>query len=407
MTAKRMWMRILIAAMIVTLAALPGLLAEQEKGPTLAVQRVVVSDGVELHYVEQGTGVPVVFVHGSLGDGGYWNDQVRAFAASGYRAIAYSRRYNPPNTNQARPGYSAAVDADDLAALIVKLHLGEVHVVGHSYGALAALFLAVRHPEVVRTLVLAEAPAVSLLAHLSGERATIGKTTFDDIQERMVKPMKLAFAKSDREAGLRAFLGYVLDDPQAWDKMPEAARQGMLAHAHEWDVMMTGGELFPELDPGKVQKITAPALLLSGENSYRFLKLIDDELERLLPHGRRIILHGASHKMWYEQPEACRKAVLDFWRDIKTLTRTESQPGVAHVTDLLVARIYVPSMAQCNSKVFFPDDPGLAPQFNDCPRQAETTRRTLHSVAKLCSECVKVWDEQEEHPGALAAACSR
>jgi pimeloyl-ACP methyl ester carboxylesterase len=408
MTAKRMWMRILIAAVVLTVGVLPALiLAQEKKEETLAVQKVVVSDGVELHYVEQGTGVPVVFVHGSLGDGGYWNDQVRAFAASGYRAIAYSRRYNPPNTNQARPGYSAVVDADDLAALIAKLQLGKVHVVGHSYGAFTALFLAVRHPEVVRTLVLAEAPAVSLLAHLSGERVAIGKTTFDDIQERMVKPMKLAFAKGDREAGLRAFLGYVLDDPQAWDKMPEAARQGMLAHAHEWDVMMTSGELFPELDPEKVRKITAPALLLSGENSYHFLRLIDDELERLLPHGLRIILHGASHRMWYEQPEACRKAVLDFWRDIKTLTGTESQPGVTHVTDLLVGRIYVPSMAQWDSKVFFPDDPRLTPQFNDCPRQAETTRRTIHSIVKLCPKCAKAWDEQGEHPEALAAACSR
>jgi len=53
-----------------------------------AIRRVVVSGGIELHYVERGTGVPVVFVHGSLSDGGYWNDQLGPFAASGYRANA-------------------------------------------------------------------------------------------------------------------------------------------------------------------------------------------------------------------------------------------------------------------------------------------------------------------------------
>src|SRR5262249_7957491 len=152
---------------------------------------------------------------------------------------AYSRRYNPPNTNKARPGYSAVVDADDLAAFITKLHLGKVHVIGHSYGAFTALFLAVRHPELVRTMVLAEPPAVSLLAHLSGDRAEIGRTTFADIQERMVKPMKMAFANGDSVAGVRAFICYVLNDPQAWDKLPEASRQDMLGHAQEWDVMMT------------------------------------------------------------------------------------------------------------------------------------------------------------------------
>jgi len=53
------------------------------------------------------------------------------------------------------------------------------------------------------------------------------------------------------------------------------------------------------------------------------------------------------------------------------------------------------TMAQCNSIVFFPDDPGQPPQFNDCPRQAQTTRRTVHSVMRLCSTCAKVWDEQD------------
>jgi pimeloyl-ACP methyl ester carboxylesterase len=318
----------IICGALLTLATLLLPSAAQPKDESLSIRKVTVSDGVELHYVERGTGVPVVFIHGSLSDGGFWNDQVGAFAASGYRAVAYSRRYNPPNTNKARPGYSASVDADDLAALIGKLHLERVHLVGHSYGALAALFLAVKHPELVRTLVLAEAPAVSLLAHLSSDRSEVGKETFADIQQRMVKPMEAAFQKGDKEAGLRAFMAYVFDDPQAWDKMSEAARQDTLNHAHEWDIMMTTGSLFPELDPEAVRRITAPALLLSGENSYSFLKLIDQELERLLPHGRRIILRGATHRMWFEQPEVCRKTVLDFWRAQERGARLISGPQV-------------------------------------------------------------------------------
>jgi len=57
-------------------------------------------------------------------------------------------------------------------------------------------------------------------------------------------------------------------------------------------------------------------LLLSGEKSYPFLKLIDEALERLLPEKRckRIVLRGATHRMWFEQPRVCRKAVFDFWR---------------------------------------------------------------------------------------------
>lgn len=54
-------------------------------------------------------------------------------------------------------------------------------------------------------------------------------------------------------------------------------------------------------------------------------------------------------------------------------------------------------MAQCDSKVFFPDDSGQAPQFSDCPRQAVTARRATHSVVRLCAKCAEIWDEQASH----------
>jgi hypothetical protein len=71
----------------------------------------------------------------------------------------------------------------------------------------------------------------------------------------------------------------------------------------------------------------SPALLLSGEKSYPFLGLVDEELERLLPAGRRIVLCGATHRMWYEQPAACRQAVLDFLRASEA--RRTAAPGAA------------------------------------------------------------------------------
>jgi non-heme chloroperoxidase len=298
------------ACVAVMVAAMSAGAHRLEAPPSL--KAVTVADRIVLHYVERGTGEPVVFVHGSLSDWSYWNDEVAAFSAT-HRVVAYSRRYNVPNTNPIRPGYSALVDAEDLAGLITQLHLGRVHVIGHSYGALTALFLAVKHQELVRTLVLAEAPAVSLLAHLPGDQAALGKTTLADINTRMVAPMKAAFREGDREAGIRAFMAYVFNDPQAWDEMSPAARQGTLENAREWDATLVSGELFPALDPRSVQRIEAPALLLSGGKSYPFLALIDGELDRLLPRAHRVILSGATHQMWLQQPDECRKAVQQFW----------------------------------------------------------------------------------------------
>jgi len=69
-----------------------------------------------------------------------------------------------------------------------------------------------------------------------------------------------------------------------------------------------------------------------------------------------------------------------------------------------VPELIVRGMLQCDSKVFFPDDPAQAPQFSDCPRQAKTVRRTIHSIVRLCARCAEVWDEQERQVSGTDAA---
>jgi pimeloyl-ACP methyl ester carboxylesterase len=183
-------LRVLILAAVLAMVGSSSLAERNSTEPQ--VHAASIGHGITLHYVEEGVGVPVIFVHGSLSDGGYWADQIGLFAKQ-YRALAYSRRYNYPNTNPARRAYSAVVDSDDLAAFIHTLHLGKVVVIGHSHGALSGLFLAVRHPELVRALVPAEPPAVSLLADVHGDERERGKEMFDDIRHRMVRPMQQAF----------------------------------------------------------------------------------------------------------------------------------------------------------------------------------------------------------------------
>jgi pimeloyl-ACP methyl ester carboxylesterase len=301
--------RIVTVTIVLALLSAHGGAVPNADAPIL--QTANIGHGLALHYVEQGTGTPLIFVHGSLSDGGYWADQVGPFAKH-YRAIAYSRRYNYPNVNPVRRGYSAVVDAEDLAAFIHTLHLGKVVVIGHSYGALTALFLAAKHPELVRALVLAEPPAISLLMHLPSDEAKTGKAMFEDIQRKMVAPMQQAFRKGDHDTGIAAFMDYVFNDPHAWDKMPESAREDTLRDAHEWDVMMTTGILFPNIEPPTIRRITAPVLLLSGAKSYQFLGLITEELARLLPNRETIVLPDAGHQMWYQAPDVCRRDVETF-----------------------------------------------------------------------------------------------
>jgi non-heme chloroperoxidase len=271
-----------------------------------------IGGGIKLHYAEMGRGVPVIFVHGSISDYGYWKDEVEAFS-SHYRAIAYSRRYNYPNVNPPRNGYSAITDADDLAAFIRKLHLGKVFIVGHSYGALTALFLAARHPELVRSMVLAEPPAVSLLRDLPPSEAAAGNAYYADIERHMVAPMKRDFGKDATAAGVADFIDYVYANPAYWTKMSADDKQATLRDAGEWKVMMTTGTLFPVISPQTIRGISTPALLMTGSKTYAFLKPIVRELARLLPHSQTLVVDGAGHQMWFQQPALCRRAAERFF----------------------------------------------------------------------------------------------
>jgi pimeloyl-ACP methyl ester carboxylesterase len=263
----------------------------------------------ELYYVTEAIGAPVIFVHGSLSDFSYWQDQLGPFAER-YRVFALSRRYSWPNQNPPRKGYSAVMDAADLAGFIEGLDLAPAHVVGHSYGAFAALFLAARHPALVRTLTLAEPPAMSLLAHVPSAGASQGMAMLKDVQLHLVAPMRAAYKKGDREGAVRTFIDYVRG-PGTWAAFSDADKAATMKDAHEWDVIFAGGELFPEIRPAEVASIAAPTLILSGGKSYPFLGLIDQALVALLPRARHIVFPDATHQMWLQEPVRCRQAVFD------------------------------------------------------------------------------------------------
>jgi pimeloyl-ACP methyl ester carboxylesterase len=148
----------------------------------------VLINAVELHYVEQGKGEPVIFLHGGSGDYRAWEPQLKAFSPN-YHVISYSRRYSYPNQNPVlAKNHSAYVEADDLAALINKLKLGRVHLVGVSYGAFTALALALKRPELVRSLVLAEPPVHQLIRDTPS-----GEAVYQEFMANVWKPAAEAF----------------------------------------------------------------------------------------------------------------------------------------------------------------------------------------------------------------------
>lgn len=85
---------------------------------------------IELHYEDQGSGRPVVLIHGYPLDGRSWEKQTAALLDAGHRVITYDRRGFGRSTH-ASSGYDYDTFADDLATLVDGLDLRDaVHLGG-------------------------------------------------------------------------------------------------------------------------------------------------------------------------------------------------------------------------------------------------------------------------------------
>ncbi len=127
--------------------------AERENPPK---GRFITVKGVRLHYVDQGSGTPLVLLHGN-------GSMIQDFQSSGlidlaakkYRVIAFDR---PGYGHSERPRstiWTPDAQADLINAALLKIGVSSAIVLGHSWGTLVAVALALKYPESVQSLILA------------------------------------------------------------------------------------------------------------------------------------------------------------------------------------------------------------------------------------------------------------
>jgi pimeloyl-ACP methyl ester carboxylesterase len=276
-------------------------------------------NGAVLAYRERGDGEPVVFVHGSASDLRSWDQQLPVIGAS-YRAIAYSRRYARPN-EEIVPGADDQMlpHVDDLCTLLGALHAAPAHLVGHSWGAFISLLTAIRHPHLVRSLVLAEPPVLSLFMRVPPRPAELVRLfvrrprTARAILSFSVKtalPAMKAFRRGDDELALRTFgSGYL--GKEGYERLSVVRKQQLRENANTLRAQLLGAG-FPPLSEDDVRRVTTRTLLMTGERSPAFPLVLTKRLEQLLPNAEHAVIPNASHAMTEQNAPAVNEAILDF-----------------------------------------------------------------------------------------------
>ncbi len=263
----------------------------------------VAANGLSFAYVEEGAGPPVVLVHGSVSDYRQWSKQIKPLARH-YRVIAYSRRYHWPNA-QPRTNVDASheIQVEDLAAIIKALKPGPAHIVGHSFGGAVALHLAVRYPELVRTLVLAEPGVVSIMGN-TPEGNVVASNKGPSHRERMNE----AFKRGDPEQTVRTYAAVVA--PGVFEKVSREERQMLLENVPAFQLDFTSRRL--PFTCEVAGQITAPALVLAGDQGDPFLQRVAEKTAVCLKNARFVSISKATHWIPHDQPQKFNQVLLDF-----------------------------------------------------------------------------------------------
>jgi pimeloyl-ACP methyl ester carboxylesterase len=266
-------------------------------------------NGVGLYYELNGSGDPLVLVHGSWADHHSWDPVVGSLADS-FRVLTYDRR---GHSRSERPDGQGSVfeDADDLAGLIEELDLSPAHVAGNSFGAAVALRAAVRHPRVYRSLIAHEPPLFPLLA------GTELGPALADVQRRVGAVVTL-LERPDNEAAARLFADTTAFGPEAWDSQLTPQMR---------DVFITNAPTFLDecRDPDALQMdldalagFDKPALLTSRAESAPFFGPVVDIVASRIPEASRITIEGADHVPHISMPNRYVELITSFTNTERT-----------------------------------------------------------------------------------------
>lgn len=221
---------------------------------------------VELHYVEMGTGFPLILLHGNGEDSTYFEHQMPAFAAH-FRVIALDTRGHGKSP-RGEGEFSIRRFAEDLRDFMDAHSISQAHILGFSDGANIALEFSLRWPERIGKLILN-----------GGNLRPWGVKFFVQLPVVLGYGLARFISRFDKKAVAKAeLLGLMVNEPKL--------RPADLSHFH------------------------IPTLVIAGKNDM-IRESHTREIHRAIAGSKLAILPG-DHFVAHGNPDAFNRAALDF-----------------------------------------------------------------------------------------------
>jgi 3-oxoadipate enol-lactonase len=262
-------------------------------------------NGTRIYYEDEGSGHPLVLIHGWPLSERMWDDQARVLKEY-YRVIRYDRRGFGQSPGTPWNESSSEHDPADLEALLHYLKVPSAYLVGHSAGGSVVTQFALDHPEQVDALILSSSALGGFVLPETGPFSTL-----DSLRPFIQSVGMPAF----RRAWLALPMNHIPDDkPEV-----EARLAAIGAQYTAIDVLQ------PTPAPAskrvaaiwRVHTIKAPTLVIVGANDEPFFQISADALAFEIPGAHKVVVRGGAHMVNMIEPELYTAEVLRFLKNVE------------------------------------------------------------------------------------------
>lgn len=292
----------LLAASILSLLGCASVRPFDEVRKTVPEDRFLEIGGQLVHIEQAGRGEPVILLHGFGASTYSWRNVMPALAA-GFRVIAID--LNGFGYTQ-RPRTFESYTREGQAALVLRvmdaLGLDSVHLMGHSYGGGLSLFIASRHPQRVRSLVLVDSSAPTYANDRRSRAASVKPLLGLYLRSFVLRPNTV------RRALEHSFHDDSLVTPELVQEYYERLRvEGVVDAYHGLTAPVRTAS-----EPVVLEEIRMPALVVWGAEDLLISAEAGRRAAERMPNAEFALMKGVGHVPMEENPEELLRIVLPF-----------------------------------------------------------------------------------------------
>jgi 3-oxoadipate enol-lactonase len=252
------------------------------------------SDGAKFYFEVRGNGPTIVLLHDGLLDRQCWDDQWDTLA-SDHTLVRYDRRGYGRSSVADKP-YS---DFSDLDRLLQHLKIEEATIIGASAGGSLAVDYAIARPDVVNRLILV-GPIVNGLA----------------FSEHFTSRNQAAFRPLVEKGDFAAAIANWVDDSYLTAPASRAAKSRLRAilNANPQNFCPRAPQQKAPTTPAlrRLSEIRVPTLIIVGESDIADVHAHAGAIQAGISESKRVVVKGAGHLVYLEQPKEFNRIVVDF-----------------------------------------------------------------------------------------------